>query len=580
MTLKSYTKHRFALSDTGYGNLVKSTIACMVKDFSMMIPVMILFMFVCDMMGNNAYDFNLESWQYILMIAVSIAFIAASYYWEYNATYFTTYKESEATRISLAEKLRKLPLSYFGKKDPTDLTVRIMGDCQMQESAMTHWFPELIGAMIYTAVIGIMIIVYSPLMGVASLWPVPIAFAIVFLSKGVQSKYVKRKNDKSLEATEGIQECLETIRDLKANNAGRKYLDGLFKKMDSVEHHEISAEFASALFVVSSQLILKFGIVTTALVGGYQLVNGSIDLLVFMAFLILISRLYDPMNMALQNLAAMISAEHNMARIQEINDQPMQTGSEDFQPSGYDISFEHVKFSYDGKNNVLKDASFTAKQGEITAIIGPSGEGKTTAAKLAARFWDIDGGKITVGGVDISKIDPETLLSCYSIVFQDVTLFNTTIKDNIRIGRKGATDEEVIAAAEAAVCDEFVNKLPEGYDTVIGENGAKLSGGERQRISIARTLLKDAPIILLDEATASLDTECETQVQQALSRLVKNKTVLIVAHRMRTIEDADKIVVLSNGAVKEQGRPGELQELDGTFAKMVSLQNSSGNWSL
>ena len=582
MSLRDSVMRRFALSEDGYRYLCRSSLACILKDLALMFPVMVLFMFVCDVMGGpgNPYDLDLGAWAYIAMIVVSAALIAVTYVFEYNETYFNTYKESSAKRIALAEKLRRLPMSYFCRKDPTDLTVRIMGDCTMQEQSMSHWFPELIGSMICISMLGIMILVFDPVMGAASLWPIPVSFAIVILSKRFQDRYNRYKFDRTLEATEGVQEFLETSRDLRVNDAGRRYLDGLFGKLDRVEGAEFKAEYMVAIFVVSAQLVLKFGIVTTALAGGYMMVSGSLDVFVFIAFLIVISRLYDPLNNALQNLAAMINAEYNMERLQEIADQPVQGGSSEFRPDGYDIVFDHVRFSYDGERDVLRDVSFTARQGEVTAIIGPSGEGKTTAAKLAARFWDLDSGRITVGGVDISGIDPETLLSCYSIVFQDVTLFNTTVMDNIRIGRRGATDEEVMAAARAANCDDFVSRLPEGYMTVIGENGAKLSGGERQRISIARALLKDAPIILLDEATASLDTECETQVQQAISELVRDKTVLIVAHRMRTIEGADRIVVLRDGTVEEDGSPDQLMAEDGTFSNMVRLQSSSEGWTL
>ena len=582
MSLRDSVMRRFALSEDGYRYLCRSSLACILKDLALMFPVMVLFMFVCDVMGGpgNPYDLDLGAWAYIAMIVVSAALIAVTYVFEYNETYFNTYKESSAKRIALAEKLRRLPMSYFGRKDPTDLTVRIMGDCTMQEQSMSHWFPELIGSMICISMLGIMILVFDPVMGAASLWPIPVSFAIVILSKRFQDRYNRYKFDRTLEATEGVQEFLETSRDLRVNDAGRRYLDGLFGKLDRVEGAEFKAEYMVAIFVVSAQLVLKFGIVTTALAGGYMMVSGCLDIFVFIAFLIVISRLYDPLNNALQNLAAMINAEYNMERLQEIADQPVQGGSSEFRPDGYDIVFDHVRFSYDGERDVLRDVSFTARQGEVTAIIGPSGEGKTTAAKLAARFWDLDSGRITVGGVDISGIDPETLLSCYSIVFQDVTLFNTTVMDNIRIGRRGATDEEVMAAARAANCDDFVSRLPEGYMTVIGENGAKLSGGERQRISIARALLKDAPIILLDEATASLDTECETQVQQAISELVRDKTVLIVAHRMRTIEGADRIVVLRDGTVEEDGSPDQLMAEGGTFSNMVRLQSSSEGWTL
>lgn len=580
MTLREYVKHRFALSDDGYRYLCRSSLACVVHDLTLMFPVVVLFMFVCDMLGDNEFDYGLDMWAYGALALVAAALIVASYCLEYNETYFNTYRESAAKRISLAEKLRRLPMSYFGQKDPTDLTVRIMGDCTMQEQSLSHWFPVLIGSMICIVIVGLMILVYNPLMGVAALWPIPVAILIVATSKGFQDRYNRYKFDRTLEATEGVQECLESMRDLRVNDAGGRYLQGLFAKLDRVEGAEFKAEYMVALFVVTAQLVLKFGIVTTALAGGYLLVDGSIDLIVLVIFLIMVARLYDPLNNSLQFLAAMINAEYNMERMQEIEDQPVQEGTTEFHPDGYDIVFDHVRFSYDGESEVLRDVSFTAKQGEVTALIGPSGEGKTTAAKLAARFWDVDSGRITVGGVDVSTVDPETLLSCYSIVFQDVTLFNTSVMENIRIGRRGATDEEVMEAARLAQCDGFVSDLPEGYGTVIGENGAKLSGGERQRISIARALLKDAPIILLDEATASLDTECETQVQQALTTLIQDKTVLIVAHRMRTIEEADRIVVLKDGTVGETGSPEELMEGGGTFANMVRLQSASEAWSL
>ena len=429
MSLRDSVMRRFALSEDGYRYLCRSSLACILKDLALMFPVMVLFMFVCDVMGGpgNPYDLDLSAWAYIAMIVVSAALIAVTYVFEYNETYFNTYKESSAKRIALAEKLRRLPMSYFGRKDPTDLTVRIMGDCTMQEQSMSHWFPELIGSMICISMLGIMILVFDPVMGAASLWPIPVSFAIVILSKRFQDRYNRYKFDRTLEATEGVQEFLETSRDLRVNDAGRRYLDGLFGKLDRVEGAEFKAEYMVAIFVVSAQLVLKFGIVTTALAGGYMMVSGSLDIFVFIAFLIVISRLYDPLNNALQNLAAMINAEYNMERLQEIADQPVQGGSSEFRPDGYDIVFDHVRFSYDGERDVLRDVSFTARQGEVTAIIGPSGEGKTTAAKLAARFWDLDSGRITVGGVDISGIDPETLLSCYSIVFQDVTLFNTTV---------------------------------------------------------------------------------------------------------------------------------------------------------
>ncbi len=379
---------------------------------------------------------------------------------------------------------------------------------------------------------------------------------------------------------DGVQECLETIRDLKSNKAEKVYLDGLYRKIDTFENQQLKSELGSAMFVVPAQMLLKLGIVSVALVGSMRLMSGELSLVTFFLFLLVVSRIYEPMNFALQNLAAMNSLQINIDRMNEINESPSQEGEPGFSPKGYDIAFDHVGFAYNSGETVLKDVSFTAKQGEVTALIGPSGGGKSTAAKLAARFWDIDRGRITVGGVDVATVDPEKLLTAYSIVFQDVTLFNNTVMENIRIGRKDATDAEVIQAAKEAMCEEFIAKLPQGYQAMIGENGSTLSGGERQRISIARALLKNAPIILLDEATASLDAENETEIQQAISRLVTQKTVLIIAHRMRTVENASKIVVLSGGTVAETGTPEELMKKNGTFARMVRLQTESQNWTL
>ena len=408
----------------------------------------------------------------------------------------------------------------------------------------------------------------------------PVAYAIVGLSAKVQQKLSDKSMDAKMACADGIQECIESVQDLKANNAEASYLVGLYDKIDAVEHRAVRSEFGTAVFVTSANMILKLGIATTALVGASLLLKGSLDVLTFFLFLLVVSRLYDPMQAALQNLAAIISIRTNVGRMNEILDHPVQDGREELTNQDYDIKFDHVTFSYNKKENVLKDLSFTAKQGEVTAFVGPSGSGKTTVSRLAARFWDPDAGKITVGGMDIAKIEPETLLSLYSIVFQDVTLFNSSIMENIRLGRKDATDEEVMEAARLANCDVFAEKLPKGYDTEIGENGSQLSGGERQRISIARAFLKNAPIILLDEATASLDVENETMIQTALSRLIRDKTVIVIAHRMRTVAGTDKIIVLSEGQMAEEGTAEELLRQDGIYAQMVHLQTQSQGWTI
>ena len=444
----------------------------------------------------------------------------------------------------------------------------------------SHYVPQFYGSIISTCLIAVSLLCYDWQMALAALWVLPVALLIVGFSKKAQNYFNLKLNNAKLEVAEGIQECLETVRDLKSNNAEREYLDNLNRKIDEQEGRHIKTELGVALFVVPAHMILKLGIASVALVGSMRLISGELSLVTFFLFLMVVSRIYEPMNFSLQNLAAMNSLQVNIDRMNEINESKSQGGEKTFAPKGYDITFENVGFAYNSGETVLKNVSFTAKQGDVTALIGPSGGGKSTAAKLAARFWDVERGRITVGGVDVSKVDPEQLLTAYSIVFQDVTLFNNTVMENIRIGRKDATDAEVMEAAKAAMCEEFIAKLPQEYQTMIGENGSTLSGGERQRISIARALLKDAPIILLDEATASLDAENETEIQQAISRLVERKTVLIIAHRMRTVENADKIVVLSDGTVAETGTPEELMRHNGIFTRMVKLQTESQNWSL
>lgn len=572
----NYLMKKYALSRRGAKDLILATVANVMQNIALMLPVSLLFLLVGDLLEGGVPTAHV--WILAIGCVVVLAIIFLISWWQYRADYFATYKESAVRRITLAEKLRKLPLSFFGKKNLSDLTTTIMGDCATLETAFSHWIPEFFGSMISTVIIGIGILCYDWRLGLAALWVLPVSLAIVFFSKRVQNYFTRRQTEAKLAVADGVQEILETVRDLKSNNAEGKYLDGLTKKIKKAEGRQIKSELGAALFVVPASMLLKLGIATVALVGGILLTRGELGdqpVLTFFAFLLLVSRLYDPMSQSLQNLAAINSLQINIDRMNEINLCPMQEGGTEFRPNGYDIVFDNVGFSYEDGEGVLKGVSFTAKQGEVTALIGESGGGKSTAAKLAARFYDIQSGKITLGGVDISKIDPETLLTAYSIVFQDVLLFDNTVMENIRIGKKDATDEEVLRAAKEAQCDEFVQKLPEGYHTMIGENGSHLSGGERQRISIARALLKDAPVILLDEATASLDAENETKVQKAISRLIKDKTVLIIAHRMRTVRDADRLVLLSGGKVAEYGAPAELEAKGGMYAEMLKLQSGS-----
>ena len=564
-----YLEKKYALSEQGAKDYIKAVIAGVVVNLVKMAPAGILFMLVSDLMGERSYPV----WTYVCGILGILAVMYVVNYVQYNCDYLNTYKESAVRRITLAERMRKLPLSYFGKKDLSDLTTRIMRDCATIESSFSHFYPEFTSSLISTVIIAAALIAYNWRMGLAAVWVLPVSLLIVALSDKAQNRFNKRKLQADLATSDGIQEYLECMRDLRACDASDRYLEGLGGKIDVAEKRHIAAELGVAVFVVSAQLLLKFGIATTALAGGILLARGQLDALTFFMYLMVVSRIYDPMCTSLQNLAAIISCRVNIGRMKEIYDTPLQEGSKEFSPDGYDIVFDNVRFSYNDGEQVLDGVSFTADQGKITALIGPSGGGKSTVAKLAARFWDVQGGKITVGGKDISRVDPETLLGSYSIVFQDVTLFNNTVKENIRIGKKGATDEEVFAAAEAAQCTEFIRKLPRGWDTDIGENGSKLSGGERQRISIARALLKDAPIVLLDEATASLDVENETHLQRALSYLIKDKTVIVIAHRMRTVAGADKLVVLEDGRVAEQGSPRELEgKPDGVYARMKKLQ--------
>ena len=567
---------KYALSRQGAKDLIIATISCVVHNLTLMLPVSLLYLLVSDLYAGGVPQGHL--WIYIVGMVAAVLLILFSYRWVYGATYYATYKESSVRRISLAEKLRKLPLSFFGKRDLSDLTTTIMADCTTLEQSFSHWIPEFFGSMISTVIIAVCLFIFDWRMALAALWVLPVSLAIVAFSGKVQNYFTCRQTEAKLAVADGIQEALETMRDLKSNNAEEKYLKGLDKKIDLQEKRMIASELGGALFVVPAGMILKLGIGTVALVGGMLLANNAITVLTFFMYLLVVSRLYDPLSSSLQNLAAIISTNIPIERMNEIENYPVQPGTAELRTHGYDIVFDNVSFAYNTGEQVLSGVSFTAKQGEVTALIGPSGGGKSTAAKLAARFWDADSGKITLGGTDVKTVDPEKLLSAYSIVFQDVTLFNNTVMENIRIGRQGATDEEVLAAAREAQCDEFVEKLPEGYQTMIGENGSALSGGERQRISIARALLKDSPVILLDEATASLDAENETHIQRAISRLVKGKTVLIIAHRMRTVEGADKLVLLKDGKVAEQGSPEELLAKGGIYANMCALQQQSGEW--
>lgn len=580
--MSKYLQKKFALSGQGGKDLTKAIFCCALTNISLMFPMGILFLFMerltGPLVGLEAPDMGIGG--YVGISVVLLAVIGFFEHLQYNATFLSSYQESANMRIRLAERLRMLPLSFFGKRDLADLTTTIMADCAFVEKAFSHFIPELIGALISTVLIGVGLLAANWRMGIAVLWVAPVSFLLAALTRPLVDRMERRQKGKKIAASDGIQECIENIQDIRANNQSADYLEKLDQKIMDVESITVKLELLNGTLVTSAQMILKIGMATTVLVGASLLVSGSISFMIFLMFMLAATRLYQPLSGCLQNLSAVYSTLLVVERMKSIEEQKIQQGREDAAYRGYDIVFDRVGFSYKEGEPVLREVSFTARQGQVTALVGPSGGGKSTSAKLAARFWDIDKGTITIGGSDISKIEPETLLKSFAIVFQDVVLFNNTIMENIRLGRKGASDEEVLAAARAAQCEEFISRLPEGYQTRIGENGSTLSGGERQRLSIARALLKDAPIILMDEATASLDVENETLVQEAISNLVKDKTVLIIAHRMRTVAGADQIVVLKDGGVAEQGTPEKLLENNGIYRHMTELQNRSLSWSL
>ena len=569
-------KHKYALSENGAKKMIWAFVAVTLANLVLMAPVGLLYQLSSYLLEGNVPKDKLGFFGAGIIAAFFL--IALTTYFQYKATFFSTYVESGVRRRALAEKLRRLPLSFFGKKDLSDLTNSIMSDCALIETASSHWIPELIGSMISTTIIVISLLFFNWKMALAAIWVMPIAFIIVLTSRKGLKNVQKKTMSYKLTCLDGIQEGLETIRDLRSNNMTETYMEGLNKKIKDVEKNAIVLEFKNAAYVCSAQMILKLGIGTVALVGSLLLVKGEITVLTFFLFLLVVTRMYEPLQIALQNLSAIISLDTTCERMDEILSHEEQTGKEALTNQGYDITFDHVGFSYERGERVLKDVSFTAKQDQVTALIGPSGGGKTTVSRLAARFWDCQKGSITVGGMNVSEIEPECLLSLYSIVFQDVTLFNNTVMENIRIGKKDATDEEVMAAAKLANCTDFIEKLPEQWNTLIGENGSELSGGERQRISIARAFLKDAPIILMDEATASLDVDNESVIQESISKLIQNKTVLIIAHRMRTVDGVDKIVVLKDGVVAEQGTPEELKQQNGLYKHMIDTQLETGQW--
>ena len=579
MFSKSFQR-KYALTDQGVKNTKKGAFWTVIVNLVVMGGMGILYLLMYGLMGTLTDGAPLPG--PALFLGLVIAFVILSFVThlqQYHATYGLVYNEVKSTRLSLAERLRKLPLGYFGKRDLADLTETLMGDVNRMEHVWSHVLGYLYGAYISTAIIAVCLLVYDWRLTIACLWGVPVAFSLLFGTRKISARASERTKKAAVRVSDGIQEALENIREIRATNQEARYLAGLNQKIDDHEKVTIQGELGTGIFVNAASVIMRLGVATTILAGASLILSGQIDFMLLFLFLLVITRVYAPFDQSLALIAELFVSQVSADRMNEIYDTPTAEGAEVFQPKGHDIVFDHVGFAYD-KKKVLDGVSFTAREGEVTALVGPSGSGKSTCARLAARLWDVTEGTIRVGGVDISTVDPEALLTDYSMVFQDVVLFDDTVMENIRLGKRGATDQEVRAAAEAANCGEFIRRLPQGYDTPIGENGAKLSGGERQRISIARALLKNAPIVLLDEATASLDVENETKVQGALSRLLAGKTVLVIAHRMRTVAGADHIVVLENGRVAEQGTPAELMEKVGLYRRMVELQSHSAQWQL
>ena len=573
-------QRKYALTDQGVKNAKKGAFWTVIVNLVVMDGMGILYLLMYGLMGTLTDGAPLPG--PALFLGLVIAFVILSFVThlqQYHATYGLVYNEVKSTRLSLAERLRKLPLGYFGKRDLADLTETLMGDVNRMEHVWSHVLGYLYGAYISTAIIAVCLLVYDWRLTIACLWGVPVAFGLLFGTRKISARASERTKQAAIRVSDGIQEALENVREIRATNQEARYLAGLNQKIDDHEKVTIQGELGTGIFVNAASVIMRLGVATTILAGASLIVSGQIDFMLLFLFLLVITRVYAPFDQSLALIAELFVSQVSADRMNEIYNTPTAEGVERFQPKGHDIVFDHVGFAYD-KKKVLDGVNFTAREGEVTALVGPSGSGKSTCARLAARLWDVTEGSIKVGGVDISTVDPEALLTDYSMVFQDVVLFDDTVMENIRLGKRGATDEEVRAAAEAANCGEFIRRLPQGYDTPIGENGAKLSGGERQRISIARALLKNAPIVLLDEATASLDVENETKVQGALSRLLAGKTVLVIAHRMRTVAGADHIVVLENGHVAEQGTPAELMERGGLYRRMVELQSESARWKL
>ncbi len=562
--MKNYFKKRYALSDQGAKNLTKATLYCTLTYFANLAPVFILMAMFDQLILGNVH----ATWQYICMAVVTLLLMYVLLSKEYVSLYNATYKESAKLRTDIAENLADLPLAYFSKHDLSDLSQTIMADVNSIEHAMSHSIPKVVGMWIFFPIIGLMMIIGNWKLGLATIIPTLVSFVVIPMSRkkeiSANSKYysVLREN------SELFQETIELQQEINSFNQSKNVKESLYKKMEESEKIHLKVELLAMVLTAISTLFAYISVAVVILVGIELLMRGEISLLYLIGYIIAAIKVKELFDISKEGILEMYYIEPAVKRIKEIKNAVLQEGK-DTKLSSFDIEFKNVSFAYDEDTQVLKDVSFTAKQGEVTALVGASGSGKTSILRLVSRLYDYDGGSILIDGKDIKDISTESLFKDVSIVFQDVTLFNTSVMENIRLGRESASDEEVRKAAKLANCMDFIDKLPEGFDTPIGENGAELSGGERQRLSIARAFLKDAPILILDEISASLDVDNEKKIQESLNKLIENKTVIIISHRLKSIENVNEIVVIDDGIVETVGTHDELMNQSKVYKNLI-----------
>lgn len=573
----------FMLTDKGYKDLKKAIAACTLTSFSMMLPFSVVMRVIIEiigpLMGREISWSNM--WLYFVLGLVSAVIVFFCNRNDYEKTYVVSYMESENTRISMAEHIRKLPMSFFNEKDLSEITTNLMGDVATSEHVLSHVVPQIVANGISFTVICIVLALFDWRMALAMFFSVPLAFAIIFFSRKFYGKLHQKHSASKMEAAGQVQEYIEGIKVIRACNLDGEKFDGLEKALRKMMKLAISMELGTGIFVTGAQVVLQSGIGVTILLGATLLTSGQIELIPMLMFVLMVVRIYGPILVELTLLPEFLYHRISVQRMKTLMETEPMEGSSEKPVENFNIELNNIDFYYNKEGEkTIDNISVKIPQDSVTALVGPSGSGKSTISRLVARFWDVTDGQVIIGGNNVKDLEPEHLMSYMSFVFQDVVLFNDTVYNNIKIGNMNATEEEVMAAAKAAYCDEFVSRMPQGYNTMLGENGSTLSGGERQRLSIARALLKDAPVVLLDEATASLDPESEAYIQKAISRLIKGKTVIVIAHRLRTIKDSDKIIVLDNGRLVEEGSHEELVAKQGLYNKLYSIQQESLGWSV